>query len=202
MKSVHPWVRFFPGNWLAQTRGMTASETGVLITLTCLMYEHQEPLPREDAKQARQCVLPTAVYRRALTELIAANMITEQGGCLWNLDVENELANRKIVTAKARASATAKWEKAKQDQDRGDAVALRSHSGRNARNDAIYNNKEETSLPPTSTGDRTIAMSADNPLIAVIGELRGKPVIIGKTFHGYVSADEIEQARAKMAGAA
>ena len=37
--SESPWIKFYPSDWLAGTRGMSATEAGVYINLIAMMYE-------------------------------------------------------------------------------------------------------------------------------------------------------------------
>lgn len=41
-KAVH--IALYPSDWLAGTRGLTPAETGIYITLVCMMYERQADL--------------------------------------------------------------------------------------------------------------------------------------------------------------
>jgi uncharacterized protein YdaU (DUF1376 family) len=106
-----PWVRFFASDWLAGTRGMTAAETGVYITLVATMYEHGGPIVREDARLARRCGLPTRNFAVILDRLIADEKITLEGENLWGRKVDMEVRNRSARAEKARAAALAKAER-------------------------------------------------------------------------------------------
>ena len=62
-------MAFFPSDWLAGTRGMTAAETGVYITLIAMMYERAEPLNFDRPKLARLCGIPAGSFRQVLSAL-------------------------------------------------------------------------------------------------------------------------------------
>jgi uncharacterized protein YdaU (DUF1376 family) len=118
-----PWVRFFASDWLAGTRGMTAAETGVYITLIATMYERAEPLPRDDSRLARVCGLPTRNFAAILDQLIADGKITlVDGANLWGRKVDLEVSNRSARAERGRLAATAKHE---QKQSRNSASAPR-----------------------------------------------------------------------------
>lgn len=103
-----PWVRFFPSDWLAGTRGMSAAETGVYITLIALMYERTAPIERDDARLARLCGLPTVTFRTILATLIEQKKVTMVDGNLWGRRVGMEVEIRKGRSQKAREAASAK----------------------------------------------------------------------------------------------
>ena len=48
-------VPFYPSDWLAGTRGLSDSETGVYITLIARMYEMAGPIERDDDRLSRLC---------------------------------------------------------------------------------------------------------------------------------------------------
>ncbi|KRA42054.1 DUF1376 domain-containing protein [Devosia sp. Root635] len=129
MTSSQPWVRLFPGEWLATTRGMTAAETGVLITLRCMMFERQGPIPRDDARHARLCGMPAGTFKRILASLIAEEMVSADGDNLWSGEVETELSHRHKITNAAREKANTRWTgKGKKINAGDDAVAMQAHS--------------------------------------------------------------------------
>lgn len=76
-----PWVRFFPSDWLAGTRGMSAAETGIYITLVATMYERREPVPEHHERLARLCGTTVAAFARALDSLVAEGKVirSEEG---------------------------------------------------------------------------------------------------------------------------
>lgn len=106
-----PWVRFFASDWLAGTRGMSAAETGVYITLIATMYERQEPIPEDHSRLARLCGASNSVFKNALELLIDDEKIIRVDGGLWNNRVEKErvyLSEKSEVGTKA---AIARWGK-------------------------------------------------------------------------------------------
>ena len=45
LRVADPWFKFYPSDWLGGTRGLTAEETGVYITMIAMMYEAGGGLP-------------------------------------------------------------------------------------------------------------------------------------------------------------
>lgn len=185
-----PWVRWFPSDWLGGTRGLTAAETGVYVTLVCLMYENRAPLPREDARQARQCGLPLVSFRKTLATLIDLGKIAEADGTLWNDRVAVELQNTIEKSEAARQSAGARWEKNKGKQGDTDASAVRRQSGRNA-------NHNHTNPPKSPKGDFVLpTIREGDPLVPWIEKIRGRPILWGTSSTTTVTAEILEAAKA------
>lgn len=127
-----PWIRFFPSDWLAGTRGMTAAETGIYITLIAMMYERGEPIPNDTSRLARLCGTTTAALRSTLSTLVEEGKITLVDGALWNERVGVETENRRGKSTSAQKSAETRWQKKEQKQQADDANAMRPESERNA----------------------------------------------------------------------
>lgn len=106
-----PWVRFFASDWLAGTRGMTASETGVYITLIATMYENGAPITRNDSRLARVCGLPARNFTVILDHLIEIDKISvDDLQNLWGRKVDTEVRNRSARAERGRLAAQAKHE--------------------------------------------------------------------------------------------
>lgn len=186
-----PWVRFFPSDWLAGTRGLSATESGVYISLVCLMYESRAALPRDDTRHARLCGLPLVGYRRALGTLIALGKVMEDDGALWNDRVAVELQNTIEKSEAARQSAEARWSKRpNQNKGDGDANAVRPQSVRNA-------NHNHTIPPKSPRGDFEVIREGD-ALVPAIEAIRGKRLIFGTKSTATVTRAEYEQAVASL----
>jgi len=107
--SEFPWVRFYPSDWLAGTRGMKASESGVYITLIMMMYERQEPLKLDVGRLARVCGASNAAFKRSLDALVEDGKIERLDDLLWNSRVDREVKNRSEKSEIARQSANQRW---------------------------------------------------------------------------------------------
>lgn len=132
MSSGSPWVRFFASDWLAGTRMLSASETGVYITLVAMMYDRGEPLPADDLSPlARQCNLPPYRFEAALDRLVAeGKIIRTDEGKLWNDRVQREHEVRLQTRAKARANAETRWTR---KASKTNGAAMPAHFSSNAR---------------------------------------------------------------------
>jgi uncharacterized protein YdaU (DUF1376 family) len=130
--SEGPWIRFFPSDWLAGTRGMTAAETGIYITLIAMMYERGEPIPNDVGRLARLCGTTTAALKSTLSVLCDEGKISVVDGGFWNDRVGVETEIRRDKSTSAQKSAETRWGKNKQKQQSEDANALQTQSDRNA----------------------------------------------------------------------
>lgn len=147
-----PWVRFFPSDWLAGTRGMSAVETGIYITLIATMYERGEPVPEDQKRLARLCGASGPAFRKALDSLVSEGKITRADGRLWNNRVAKEIEFRAEKSQLGSRAANARWEKKLNDnKGGGDADALHRQSERNANQkpDTITITREEKKETPS-----------------------------------------------------
>lgn len=123
-----PWVPFFPSDWLSGTRGLTAVETGIYITLIMMMYERREPLRDDPARLARLCGASQSAFVKALDALVADGKIERSDAGLWNARVNSTLANCEKNSEVARASANSRWRKSQTkstaDECEGNAGAM------------------------------------------------------------------------------
>ena len=102
-----PWFKFYPADWLSGTRGLTATEAGVYITLIAMMYDYGKPLEMDEARLARYCGATARQFSSALARLIDDGKVIRLPGGLWNSRVASELQDReeKICSAKKAADA-------------------------------------------------------------------------------------------------
>ena len=114
-KAVH--IALYPSDWLAGTRGLTPAETGVYITLVCMMYERQAPLPFDHARLARMCNCPAGTFKKILAVLIDERKLIETPDGLWQRRVDREIAAAKEAMGEAsergKRAADARWSKSK-----------------------------------------------------------------------------------------
>lgn len=130
--SEMPWVRFFPSDWLAGTRGMTATEMGVYISLISMMYERGEPIAEDMARLARLCGASNSQFKKTLQALIDDGKIIRVDGGLWNNRVEKERFYRSEKSEVGKRAAVQRWQKDQQNQRTSDANAMRSQCEGNA----------------------------------------------------------------------
>ncbi len=126
MSIVH--VPFYPSDWLAGTRGFSAVESGVYITLICRMYEEAGPVERDDSRLARTCGCSVQTFRKTLDFLMAEGKVTEDENGLFNDKVADTLENISQKSEKARTSAKRRWaRKSNKNKGGSDADAMRTH---------------------------------------------------------------------------
>lgn len=148
------WVRFYASDWLAGTRGLTAAETGVYITLIAMMYERGVPLSFSDTQLARLCGTPPARFSDALETLIGRGHIVRRDAGLWNDRVEIEIQRSASLSTIGRQSSEARWSK---KRNKNNDPPMRSHRSRNA----IPEPELEEETPPKGGAKK------DGPAIAV-----------------------------------
>lgn len=130
--SDSPYFQFYPSDWLAGTRGLTASETGVYITLVAMMYEAEGPIPADLKRLSRLCGSTPVAFKKAVDGLLSTGKLTQDYRGFSNARVEKEIEKRSEKRASASESANARWRKTKQEQRPPDANASNSQCVRNA----------------------------------------------------------------------
>jgi uncharacterized protein YdaU (DUF1376 family) len=124
-----PWFQFYPNDWLAGTRGLSAVETGVYITIIATLYDRAAPLPNDPERLARMCGASKRIFVAALNRLVEDGklMLTERG--IWNERVEEELQNRNEKVERNKKAAETRWSgKSELNQQQPDAPALQPQS--------------------------------------------------------------------------
>lgn len=124
--SESPFVQFYPSDWLAGTRGLSAAETGIYITLIAMMYEREAPLNMSADRLARLCGATKPAFEKALAALTDQGKIDATDAGLWNGRVEIELKKRAEKRESAKASVSARWKKTKQNQQNDDTNVIRT----------------------------------------------------------------------------
>ena len=119
-----PYIPFYTSDFLGGTGGMTSSTKGVYITLLCLMYESEGPIPQKWDTLARRCGCTLPAFKRAVQDLSDDGKIEISEDGLWSDKCEKHLAHRRDRQSSAKAAANKRWEKDKQKQRKSDASAL------------------------------------------------------------------------------
>lgn len=105
-------IAFYPSDWLSGTRGLSAEETGVYITLIARIYEMAGPIERDDERLSRLCgCKTTARFVKALEYLISEGKIVVTPDGLTNDRAEKEIKNTTEKSDKAKAAAQSRWDK-------------------------------------------------------------------------------------------
>lgn len=156
--STQPWVRFFASDWLAGTRGMTAVETGVYITLIALMYERDGTVPNDPARLSRLCGASNSVFKRTLESLINEEKIIEcENGNLTNNRVVEEQSYSQKRAQVARDNASQRWNKNSNENNGGDdAAAMPEQCNGNASKNAIQNQNQNQSQRSKNEPSKTV----------------------------------------------
>lgn len=116
MSSGPVHIAFYPSDWLAGTRGLSAAETGVYITLVAMIYERAAPLDMDETRLARLCGTTPAAFKKALDTLIVEGKIERTKNGIWNARAGVEL--KKVVerSEQARGAVNKRWGKSEQNQ--------------------------------------------------------------------------------------
>lgn len=118
------WIRFFPGDWLSGTSGLTAAERGVYITILALIYDTGGAIIRDDARLARKCGVAVPAFRRILDDLIADGKIEAIDGRLSNRRASREIDRAQKISGTRAKTAAARWDKTKENQSPKNANAM------------------------------------------------------------------------------
>ena len=146
--SDSPFFQFYPSDWLAGTRGLTAAETGVYITLVAMMYEAEGPVPNDPKRLARLCGSTPATFSKIVGGLLDTGKITEDERGFSNRRVEIEIKKRAEKRSAASASANARWQKTVENQQTENANASSPQCERNANQKP--DTREEEDIPPSA----------------------------------------------------
>ena len=124
--SETPFIPFYTSDFLAGTGGMTAATKGVYITLICLIYEAEEPLPQTWDKLARRCGCTLPAFKKAVQDLVDDAKIVVLKSGIWSDKCAKHIALRCERRISAKAAATKRWEKTKENQGKADADAMQT----------------------------------------------------------------------------
>jgi uncharacterized protein YdaU (DUF1376 family) len=156
-----PWFRFFPSDWLGGTRGLSATETGVYITLVAMMYDRGSPIPTNMPRLAQQCGTSPARFGKAVDTLLSSAKIFLLDDGYWNQRVQKETELVSKTKTNASTAANQRWEKEKQNQRPVSNGAMPEQCDRNANQKPDTRYQKDTpaasieASPPK--GDRTPA---------------------------------------------
>lgn len=118
-----PYIPFYTSDFLGGTSGMTAATKGVYITILCLIYETEGPIPQSWETLARRCGCTLPAFKRAVEALVDDGKIEVTGEGLWSEKCSKHLGQRRERQSSARSAAKTRWEKNERKQRRADANA-------------------------------------------------------------------------------
>jgi uncharacterized protein YdaU (DUF1376 family) len=151
-------IPFYPSDWLAGTRGMTAEEMGVYITLIARMYEMAGPIERDDERLYRICGCKSKkAFQKVASYLVYEGKVQEENGQLFNERVQKEIKKVVEKSSKAKDAAEARWKKKPSKiNNSGDADALQADMlGECQPEPEPYIEDTNVSLSLVPTDDRT-----------------------------------------------
>ena len=161
MSIVH--VPFYPSDWLAGTRGLSAEETGVYITLIARIYEMAGPIERDDKRLFRLCGCKSkTAFVKALEYLISEGKIIEVEGHLTNERAQKEIQNTTEKSAKAREKAQQRWDKKHRKNNGG---KMQGHPRSICWKDANHNHSHNQldSHPEADNDSEVVSISGGRP---------------------------------------
>jgi uncharacterized protein YdaU (DUF1376 family) len=146
-----PYVPFYTSDFLGGTSGMTATTKGVYITILCLIYETEGPLPQNWATLARRCGCTLPAFKRAIDALLDDGKIVIADGQIWSEKVEKHITQRCERRTSAKAAVKTRWGKTKENQGADDKSAMRAQC------------QPEPEPEPDISKDITNVISANSP---------------------------------------
>lgn len=160
MSIIH--IPFYPSDWLAGTRGLSAEETGVYITLIARMYEMAGPIERDDDRLFRLCGCKSkAAFVRCLDYLAAEGKITISEAGLFNERAAKVIEETVKKSDKARQAAESRWKrKSNKNKPSKDANASPEHMPERCQSESeLYNTV--SSLRSDTDGGAVIPLPDD-----------------------------------------
>ena len=157
--SETPFIKFFPGDFLGGTSGLTAAERGAYITILCLIWENDGPVTIDEARLARRCGMPKATFKRVFEALVDEGKLIVTDAGITNERAEKTLIDRQNRTQNATHAANSRWgkeeQKTQQKQRPENAVAMREQCAPDA--------KPEARSQSIGGGDDTRAPEREKP---------------------------------------
>lgn len=154
---------------------MSATETGIYITLIAIMYDRGTPIPADISRLARLCGASNSQFKRALDALVSEGKIHLIDGALWNDRVEKETVYRSEKSAVAKQAAEMRWQKSVINQGATDAPALRPQCDGNAISEVRSQKSEVREDHPSddlfAPSDETLdaaPLLTDDPIVCLI----------------------------------
>jgi len=120
-----PYIPFYTSDFLGGTGGMTAAQKGVYITLLCLIYEEEGPVPQSWDMLARRCGCTLPAFKKAVEALQQDGKIEVINGAIWSPKCAKHITQRGERRNSARSAAEKRWQKTEQKQGKPDANAMR-----------------------------------------------------------------------------
>lgn len=127
------------GDWIKDTVSLDMTEDGAYNRLVDQCYQSEKPLPA-DIKEVYRLARANKPAERKAVDYVLGKFFDLGPDGYTQKRVQAEIARYSDKQAKARASADARWNKAKSHSD-GNANASGSHDGRNALQSPVPSNQ-------------------------------------------------------------
>lgn len=124
------WFRFFPSKFMAGTRGLSANEVKVYISLLCRIYESNGPVANDPEVLATYCEVRPSSFGKALDRLVRlGKLYLTDDDHLGNTTSDEEISRRasRSEIAKRAAEKSAEKRQGKQRRPRADAKQTLSY---------------------------------------------------------------------------
>lgn len=108
-KQRYPWFRFFPRDWLDETRRLTLEERGALIDMVAIQMAYETPVQDDMRWLAHQLHISERKTRVLIDALTHAKKLVRVAGGLINERAAAEIAARQDVRDVNTESALSRW---------------------------------------------------------------------------------------------
>lgn len=111
-----PWFKFYPADFMAGVRGLSAQEVGLYTMLLARIYEENAPIQYHPLRLAAYCGMREKTFAKTLEKLVALGKITLHEGMLSNRRAEAEISHRANDLENASKAGKASAKKRQQNQ--------------------------------------------------------------------------------------
>jgi uncharacterized protein YdaU (DUF1376 family) len=94
MSRRDPWFKFYPSDWLRDTRELSLEQRGAYIDAICIHMERNGPIPDDMTWLAHQMHISKRKAQAIVEQLLEAKMLNRTGAGLTNSKCEKVIAER------------------------------------------------------------------------------------------------------------
>jgi len=91
-----PFIPFYTSDFLGGRGVITTTQKGVYITLLCLMYEEEGPIPEPYSALARRCGCTLPAFKKTLATLCEIGKIQVLEDGLWSDKCDKHITQRRV----------------------------------------------------------------------------------------------------------
>lgn len=110
------YINFHLGDWLAQTRLLSATERGVYLDLLTQYYANERPLTEEECKRIARAYAPA---EQEAMQYVLQTLFTKDNGAYRNARADAAIAEVAAVSDKRKRAAKARWAKGSAEKPEG-----------------------------------------------------------------------------------